>query len=246
MSSIQCSSMAIQSAHAAVRALKHHASTARKTSNQRFFKTGKGEYGEGDRFLGVTVPDTRKVARVFRNLPLSEVQKLVQSPWHEVRLLGVIIWSLQFDRGDEKEKNVIVGAYLSSTTWINNWDIVDVSAPRILGVWLRTHDRKILKKLVRSEVLWERRIAIVSTLAFIVEGDASSTLELAPELFSDHEDLMHKATGWMLREVGKRCGEGVLRAFLCEHSLGMPRTMLRYAIERFSPVERARWLSRKV
>lgn len=236
----------------AITLLKRHASKERAVLNARFFKTGKGQYGEGDRFLGVTVPNTRIVAKQFRDLPMNDVKKLLASPWHEVRLLALIIWTMQFQRGDEKKRKEIFDAYLASTKHINNWDLVDTSAGVIVGELLSVTPSPakervgvrcaILKKLAKSKSLWERRIAIVATFAFIRRGESELTFTIADLVMNDREDLMHKATGWMLREVGKRCGRGVLIDYLKPRYKTMPRTMLRYAIEHFSAVERKRWL----
>ncbi|MEK9155090.1 MAG: DNA alkylation repair protein [Patescibacteria group bacterium] len=224
------------------RALRKYASKERATINQRFFKTGKGQYGEDDRFLGVTVPNIRVVAKQFRDASMSEMKDLLTSEWHEDRLLALIIWTLQFSKANERGKREIFKAYLSSTAQINNWDLVDVSAPNIVGEYLVDRDRKVLLRLARSKSLWERRVAIVSTFAFIRRGDATSTFTIADLVMSDQQDLMHKATGWMLREVGKKCGKAVLVSYLLPRYKRMPRTMLRYAIEHFPLVERKRWL----
>jgi 3-methyladenine DNA glycosylase AlkD len=230
----------------AIVGLQRLASKERAAGNVRFFKTGKGEYGEGDMFIGVTVPNTRKVAKKFSALSMGEVKKLLASKLHEVRLLGAIIWTMQFAKGDERVRKAIVDAYLASTSRMNNWDLVDTSASRIVGEWLVDRDRHMLNRLATSELLWERRIAIVATYAFICRGDASTTFTIADLVMHDTEDLMHKATGWMLREVGKRCSRKELVDYLKPRYHMMPRTMLRYAIEHFSAVERQRWLSGKV
>jgi 3-methyladenine DNA glycosylase AlkD len=214
--------------------------------NARYFKTGKGQYGEGDVFIGVTVPNVRKVAKEFLVLPMREVQKLLASTLHEVRLLGAILWTMQFVKGDDRTRRAIFDAYLASAARMNNWDLVDTSAPKIVGEWLVDRDRQALKRLAASSLLWERRIAIVATYAFIRRGDPSTTFAVADLVMSDREDLMHKATGWMLREVGKRCGRAALIEYLKPRCATMPRTMLRYAIEHFPAVERRRWLLGKV
>ncbi len=207
----------------------------------RFFKTGKGQYGEGDQFFGITVPQIRSVARAHRNLPLAECMKLLESPWHEVRVLGVVILTLQYPKADEKKKMEIYKLYLSQIgKGINNWDIVDISAPYIVGVHLLQRSRVDLEKLVRSSNLWKRRVAVVATFTFIRNNEFTPTLKFTEQLLTDKHDLMHKACGWMLREVGKRDPE-ILRAFLGEHAANMPRTMLRYAIEKFSDDERRAW-----
>ncbi len=227
---------------AMARELRGYARASRAEVSQRFFKTGKGEYGEGDRFIGVTVPDVRRVAKMFCNASMGDVQALLRSTWHEDRLLGLIIWTMQFEKGTVQDRKRIFDAYRASTARINNWDLVDVSAPRIVGEYLFGRSRAQVKKWARSKDMWERRIAIVSTLAFIVRGDASSTFVIADMLMNDREDLIHKATGWMLREVGKRCGEKLLTEYLLPRYRTMPRTMLRYAIERYAPSTKKRWL----
>ncbi|MFA6018080.1 MAG: DNA alkylation repair protein [Patescibacteria group bacterium] len=234
------------SAALAIDALQKYASKERAISNVRFFKTGKGEYGEGDEFIGATVPDTRKVAKAFVELSIPEVKKLLASSIHEVRMLGLIIWTLQFAKSNEQDRCKIFDAYLASASRINNWDLVDVSAPNIIGEHLVDSDRDVLLRLAKSKILWERRIAMVATLACIRRGDASTTLQIADLLLHDREDLMHKATGWMLREVGKHCGVEVLGEYLRSRYSKLSRTALRYAIEHFSAVERRRWLLGKV
>ena len=209
----------------------------------RFFKCGEGEYGEGDRFLGVTVPEQRAIAKANRDLPLPEVGKLLGSPYHEVRLTGILILTYAFVRADGRKRKEIFYFSLSHREAMNNWDLVDTGAPRLIGAYLaeRKSGRRLLYRLAKSENLWERRIAIVSTLAFIVKNDFVDALSIAEKLLGDKHDLIHKATGWMLREVGKR-DETALKEFLDRHAAVMPRTMLRYAIERFDQEERARYL----
>lgn len=220
----------------------------------RFFKTGVGHYGEGDQFLGVVVPKQRLVAKQFKDLPLAEIAKLLVSPIHEHRLTALFILADQYARGSEATKAKIVKFYLARTKQINNWDLVDLSAYKILGDWLLDYSRpfvrqpadqgrQILDKLVKSKNLWERRIAIISTLAFIRAGETKDTWRLAKILLNDTHDLMHKATGWMLREAGKRDLKG-LKKFLEENGAKMPRTMLRYAIEKFSEGERQQYLKK--
>ena len=208
----------------------------------RFFKCGPGEYGEGDRFIGLTVPAQRRVARQFRDLPLAEVDVLLHSPVHEERLTALFIMVDQFRR-HEARRGGIVSLYLRRLRRVNNWDLVDSSAPQILGAWLLDKPRGRLDRLARSRNLWERRVAIVATLRFIANGESADAIRIATLLLHDEHDLIHKATGWMLREVGKRASEEALRAFLARHAARMPRTMLRYAIERLPPRERARWLA---
>jgi 3-methyladenine DNA glycosylase AlkD len=209
---------------------------------QGFFKTGPGEYGEGDRFLGIRVPVIRRVAREARGLPLDQIEALLHEPWHEARLLGVILFADAYERGSPRERGAIFRLYLRNAPRINNWDLVDVSAPNVVGVHLATRPRNRLDKLARSKNLWERRIAIVSTQHFIRNGEFDDTLRIARLLMRDPHDLIHKAVGWMLREVGKR-DRATLESFLTEHAHEMPRTMLRYAIERLPPRDRARFMS---
>lgn len=207
----------------------------------RFFKTGKGEYGEGDKFLGIYVPDQRKVARKYVDLSLSEVQKLFSSGFHEYRLTALFVLIFKFQKGHEREKERIFKFYLKNTKNINNWDLVDLSAPKIVGKHLLEKDRKVLYRLVKSKNLWERRIAILATFAFICENDFSDSLRLSTALLFDEHDLIRKAVGWMLREIGKRNLEAE-DDFLKKHYRIMPRTMLRYAIERFPEEKRKAYL----
>ena len=208
----------------------------------RFFRTSPGEYGEGDHFLGLRVPQIRKLTSQFASLPLAAIRKLLASKWHEARLLALVIMNRQYDRGDDATREAIFRLYLDSTDRINNWDLVDVSAPNVVGAHLRDRSRKLLDKLARSKSLWERRIAVVATQHFIRRGDVADTFRIAKILLRDEHDLIHKATGWMLREAGKKDRDALV-AFLGEHAATMPRTMLRYAIEKFSPAERARFMS---
>ncbi len=209
----------------------------------RFFQTGPGGYGEGDIFIGVRVPDNRKVCRAYKSLPLAEVQKLLKSRVHEHRLAAVIILNEQFRRADPAGRMEIYSLYMAALRqgYINNWDIVDTSAGHIVGEYLRDTDRSELVRLAQSEKLWERRVAIIATSAYIGTADGSTTLELAKLLLNDGHDLIHKAVGWMLREVGKRVDEVLLTGFLDEYAAEMPRTMLRYACERLSPAQRAHY-----
>ncbi len=207
-----------------------------------FFRTGPGGYGEGDRFLGLTVPVTRGVAREFRSAPVGVSFDLLESEWHEERLLALFMMAEHFRRGDAATREEVARRYLAATHRINNWDLVDASAHLILGPWLERRSRATLRRLARSRSLWERRIAVVATLHFIRAGEFDDTVELCAMLLGDDEDLMHKACGWMLREVGKR-DTAVLRDFLRQHAPRMPRTMLRYAIERFPEAERRGWLA---
>ncbi|MBI4993392.1 DNA alkylation repair protein [Candidatus Wolfebacteria bacterium] len=210
----------------------------------RFFKTGKGEYGNSDIFLGVMVPQQRKIAAEFKNLSFQEIKKLLKSKIHEERLTGLIILVNQYKSGNEilREKNFKF--YLKNISCVNNWDLVDLSCRDIAGNYLIScseKNRKILYKLAKSKNLWHRRIAIVSTWAFIRIGDFKDALKISEMLLSDKHDLAHKAIGWMLREVGKK-DEPTLRKFLNKNVSKMPRTTLRYAIERFSEKDRKKYL----
>ena len=213
--------------------------------SQRFFKTGKGQYGEGDIFLGIRVPVLRKIAKKFRRISLAEVSKLLESKFHEERLLSILMLVNLFKSGDEDDQELIYELYLDKTKFINNWDIVDISAGNIVGAFLFEKDKAPLYRLVFSENLWERRIAIVATFYFIRNDEFDDTLKIAEILFTDKEDLIHKAVGWMLREVGKRVIE-IEEEFLEEHYLKMPRTMLRYAIERFPETRRKMYLKGQI
>ena len=223
--------------------LRAIASPDRARVNRSFFKTGPGEYSEGDRFLGIRVPDLRSLVRKADEVSLKDALVLLHSEWHEERLMALLLLERRFERAvDESVQEEIVTCYLANTHWVNNWDLVDISAPNILGVWLLTRERTVLGELVLSDNFWERRIAIVSTLTLIRSGDFRDALHLTGKLLRDPEDLMHKACGWMLREIGKK-NRTVLIAFLKRHVSAMPRTMLRYAIERFPEQERRAWLA---
>jgi 3-methyladenine DNA glycosylase AlkD len=208
---------------------------------QGFFRTGPGEYGEGDRFLGIRVPVLRKLARELRGLPLDDAAALLRSAWHEARLLALLVLVDAYARGDAEAREAVYRLYLASTRHINNWDLVDTSAPHVVGAHLMGGDRSILDDLARSKSLWERRIAILATQHFIRRGDFGTTLRIAEVLVDDGHDLIHKAVGWMLREVGNR-DRAAEEAFLRRHHRTMPRTMLRYAIEKFPPELRQRYL----
>lgn len=211
----------------------------------RFFKTGPGEYGEGDRFLGVTVPLQRQIARRHREASLPELAKLVDSPIHEHRLTGFLILTEQYRKADEATRERLFAFCQKHLAQLNNWDIVDTVAPKLIGEHLLTHPelRKQLYTLARSPSLWKRRIAIMSTQAFIRRGDFADTLALAEQLLHDPQDLIHKAVGWMLREVGAR-ELPRLESFLEHHAGEMPRTMLRYAIEKLPPPRRRYFMER--
>jgi len=232
------------SAPLVMRRLRAEADPARATHSLRFFRTGPGEYGEGDKFLGLTVPQIRAVAKDFAALPLEETDQLLDSEWHEARLVAVILLANQYAKAkDEMSRRRIYEMYLDRTQRINNWDLVDVSAPGIVGAHLMKRSRAVLRRLAKSRLLWDRRIAIVSTLYFITKGEFDDTLELALVLRGDKHDLIHKATGWMLREVGKR-DENVLRRFLDKYAGTLPRTTLRYAIERLPVGARRMYMKR--
>lgn len=211
----------------------------------KFFKAAPGEYGEGDRFLGVVVPDQRKIARKYRDLPRQELDKLLADPFHECRLTALFILVHQFEKTtDSQTRKTIIDYYLSQTPAVNNWDLVDASSHKLLGAWLCDQtNRNILKRLSGSSCLWEQRIAVVATYALIQKGDFDATLTLAEQMLNHPHDLIHKATGWMLREVGKR-NAASLEAFLNQHAAAMPRTMLRYSIEKLPPAKRKHYMAR--
>jgi 3-methyladenine DNA glycosylase AlkD len=210
---------------------------------QKFFKTGKNQYGEGDIFLGINVPEQRKIAKKYSDLTLKELKKLLSSKIHEHRLTSLLILIIKFNKTDEHGKKEIVNFYLNNTNYINNWDLVDLSADKILGKYLLDKDKSILYKLAKSDNLWERRIAIISTFAFIKNNNFKDTLKIAELLLEDDHDLIHKAVGWMLREIGKR-DQKIEEIFLKKHYKKMPRTMLRYAIERFDENKRKFYLKK--
>ena len=221
--------------------LRQFATREKAKALRRFFKTGVGEYGEGDVFLGVVVPDIRRVAGEFRDASLGEIRTLLASAVHEERLLALLLLVNAYARGDDALKKKIYGLYLKNTKFINNWDLVDLSAPNIVGAYLFDKSRRPLYAFAKSKNLWERRIAILSTSAFIRKDDFDDALKISKILLMDDHDLLHKAVGWMLREIGKRD----LRAeeqFLKQHYKKMPRTMLRYAIERFPENKRQAYL----
>jgi len=212
---------------------------------QRFFKTGKGEYGEGDIFLGIVVPEQRKIAKEFHDLEMKDIQELLDSKIHEKRMIGLFILIHKNNKADNKLKKNIYDFYLNNAgkNNINNWDLVDLSAPNIVGNYLLDRNREILYQLANSNNLWEKRISILSTFTFIRQNDFMDAIKIATILLEDSHDLIHKAVGWMLREVGKR-DKKTLEDFLKEHYKKMPRTMLRYAIEKFPEDERKKWLNR--
>ena len=226
--------------------LKKYVRQDKKNILAKFFKTKPGEYGAGDLFLGVMVPQIRQVARKYHNLPWLQVRELQRSAWHEERLCALLIMVNQYQASDLAIRKIIFRHYLSSTKYINNWDLFDLTADRIVGQYLLDKNITILLKLARSKNLWQRRIAILSTFAFIKKGEAQNTLRVAKILLNDNHDLIQKAVGWMLREVGKRCGQKTEEEFLATYYQQMPRTMLRYAIERFPEKLRQQYLHGKI
>ncbi|MES9970787.1 MAG: DNA alkylation repair protein [Candidatus Thiodiazotropha sp.] len=224
--------------HAALRRL---GDPAVAVHSQRFFKTGQGEYGEGDLFLGIRVPVLRQQAKQHRHITIEQLLLSLRSVYHEERLCALLIMVLKYQAGNDLQREAIVEHYLSNTQYINNWDLVDSSAYHILGPHLENRDRGLLHGLARSGSLWERRMAIIATLYFIKKHQYKDTLKISYELLGDPHDLIHKAVGWMLREVGNRDLE-VEQAFLNVHYKKMPRTMLRYAIEKFPDKQRKAYL----
>lgn len=200
--------------------------------SKRFFKTGPGQYGQGDQFIGIRAPDLRNLSKKHQNLSLGDIDRLLHSPVHEERMLALLLLIQRYRTGDEVEKQAVYDLYLARTRFINNWDLVDVSAEHIVGQHLSDRDKAPLRLLSVSEDLWERRIAIIATFCFIKQGRFDETLEISRILLNDPHELIHKAVGWMLREVGKR-NRDVEETFLRSHTTAMPRTMLRYAIEKF-------------
>ncbi|MFA5127150.1 MAG: DNA alkylation repair protein [Patescibacteria group bacterium] len=224
--------------------LKQYSSPQKAVILQGFFKTGRGEYGEGDKFIGVVVPDIRKVAKKYAALPLVGVLSSLRSKIHEERLCALLILVDQYQKGDSKKQKQVFNLYLKNYKYINNWDLVDLTAPRVVGSYLIDKPKDILYKLAKSKNLWQRRIAILSTFAFIYRGDSREAIKISRILLHDKHDLIHKAVGWMLREVGKRCDEKILLDFLDKHHKIMPRTCLRYAIERLPLKLRKQYLYR--
>jgi 3-methyladenine DNA glycosylase AlkD len=210
--------------------------------SQRFFKTGPGEYGEGDTFVGVRVPALRRLAQQHRGVSLRVAELLLQSPIHEERLLALFILVKRYEQGDAAVRKEVFDLYQRNMRFVNSWDLVDSSAHKIIGDFLRNRSRRLLHRLAKSVVLWERRIAIISTMAYISDGVFGETLKIAEQLLRDDEDLIHKAVGWMLREIGNR-DRKVEEAFLKKHYKEMPRTMLRYAIEKLPETKRQRFLA---
>ena len=225
------------------RALREQARPDRVAGITRFFKCGPGEYGEGDAFIAVTVPAQRSIARRFRDLPLKESQKLLMSRIHEERLTALFILVDQFTRGDDRTRGQIFRLYMRRLRFINNWDLVDTSAAPIVGGWLEDKPRGLLDRLARSKHLWSRRVAMIATYHYIHRHDHRDAIRIATILVNDEHDLIQKAVGWMLREVDKRASPAALTRFLHRHAATMPRTMLRYAIERLPADRRAHWMA---
>ncbi len=222
-------------------ALVELADADRAVQMGRYFKTGPGEYGEGDRFFGIRVPQLRKLAKQYTDLPLDDIIRLLHSTYHEQRMTALLILTYQFPKQSKRGRAEIFRSYLDNTRWINHWDLVDVTAPHILGAYLWERSRKPLYTLAASESLWERRMAVVATLYFIRCGQFKDTLDIVDLLIEDSQDLIHKATGWMLREVGKQ-NQDVLERYLLARYSRMPRTMLRYAIEKLPESRRQAYL----
>ncbi|WP_138429046.1 DNA alkylation repair protein [Fodinibius saliphilus] len=223
-------------------ALRENENPERAERSQKFFKTGPGEYGEGDRFLGIPMPQIRAIAKNYDELSLPETEKLLQSKWHEERLCALVIMVQQTQKADDQSRKELFNLYKRNTKYVNNWDLVDSSAHNIAGRYLVDHNRAILYSWAKSNNLWERRIAIISTLYFIRQEEYKDTLALAKILLRDNHHLIHKAVGWMLREVGNR--DRIREEnFLEQHATEMPRTMLRYAIEKFPEDKRQHYLA---
>ena len=225
--------------------LKSQANSEQAKILMRFFKTGTGEYGEGDEFVGIKVPVSRKIAKQFTELSLSEIQELLDSKAHEERLIGLFILVEQYRKADAEKMQAIYEFYLKNAKRVNNWDLVDLSAEKIMGAYLMDKDKRILFKLAKSKNLWERRIAIMSTFYFIKNSFYNTTFAISDMLLKDEHDLIHKAVGWMLREIGNR-NLKVEEDYLKKHYKNMPRTMLRYAIEKFPEKRRQAYLKGKI
>ncbi len=227
------------------KALQKSADPTRALASSKFFRTGPGQYGEGDKFLGVRVPQQRLIAKQFyKVISLDDTLKLLKSKWHEYRLTAIIILVTQYQKADASGKKIIANAYHKNRRYVNNWDLVDSSAPYILGDYLLDHARGVLYRLAKSSSVWDRRIAIITTLNFIRNGEFVDTLKLSELLLDDKHDLMHKAVGWCLREVGKKDRKTLLK-FLDQHAKTMPRTALRYAIEHLPPEQRQHYMGVK-
>jgi len=225
--------------------IKEESSKQQAKSLQWFFKTGAGEYGEGDVFAGIKMPVQRIIAKEFSNLGYNDIKELVGSKIHEERMIGFLILQGRYEKGDENEKEKVFKFYIRNRKGINNWDLVDISAPKIVGEYLLNRDKKLLYKFAKSKNLWERRIAILSTFTFIRAGKFETTFKISDILLDDNHDLIHKAVGWMLREIGKK-NLNAEEKFLKPRYKKMPRTMLRYAIEKFPEVKRKKYLLSKI
>jgi 3-methyladenine DNA glycosylase AlkD len=214
--------------------------------SQKFFKTGKGQYGEGDKFLGIRVPELRKTAKKFLDISDNDIEECLKNAFHEVRLTGLFIWVYQFQKADKKRQKEIFEFYLKNLSAVNNWDLVDTTTPQIVGKYLSQNpqiSRNFLYDFSESKNLWKRRIAIIATFAFIRVGEFDDAIKISKKLLNDPHDLIHKSVGWMLREIGKK-DEKTLSQFLDQYVLKMPRTMLRYAIERFDEKKRKYFLGK--
>lgn len=235
-------------AEALIREMLEHSSPEKAKSSAWFFKTGPGQYGEGDKFVGLSVPEQRKLAKKYKDLDLGEIKKLLTSPWHEHRLTALFILVIRYQKSDTKAKEEIASFYLKNRKFVNNWDLVDSSAPYILGDYLTNNSKTLIYEMAKSKSIWDRRIAMLTTFKWIREGDASDGLKIAEILINDKHDLIQKAVGWMLREIGKCCGRATLVAFLDKHAATMPRTSLRYSLEHFDQKSKKHYmeLSKKV
>lgn len=234
--------MTVKTAAEALAALEAAADPVRAAGSARYFKTGPGEYGEGDTFIGVTTPQQRKLSREFRTMPLDEIATLLDNKIHEARSLALQILVLRYERGDEAERQRVFDLYIKSLDRVDNWDLVDCSSAYIVGPHLLNRDRALLDELVASPVIWRRRVAVLATWHFIRKGELGPTLALCNRLMGDKHDLMHKACGWMLREAMKR-DQTLVEDWLIARTPGIPRTTLRYAIERLAPERRAWYLA---
>ena len=231
----------MQTSSDVIKELSKYADPDKASFFPKFFRTGKGEYGEGDKFIGVTVPNQRKLAKKFRDIDFKELRKLIKSPIHEHRLVSLLILVLKYERGDYKDKEKTVVFYLDNLNGVNNWDLVDSSAHKILGPWLLDKDRGMLYEYARSGHLWLQRISIITTLHFIKNNQLDDTYRISEILLGHEHDLIHKAVGWMLREAGKK-DENRLIKFLENHYSAIPRTTLRYSIEKFNKERRKKML----
>lgn len=234
--------MTVKTAAEALAALQSAADPVRAAGSMRYFKTGPGEYGEGDMFIGVTTPQQRKLSREFRTMPLDEIATLLDNKIHEARSLALQILVLRYERGDEAERQRVFDLYIENLDRVDNWDLVDCSSAYIVGPHLLNRDRALLDALVASPVIWRRRVAVLATWHFIRKGELGPTLALCDRLMGDRHDLMHKACGWMLREAMKR-DQRLVEDWLIARTPGIPRTTLRYAIERLPPERRAWYLA---